>query len=148
MVVKPYVYWGRHTTAKAYNKEAFRYGLGDGESGINLRSTIGKCVDLGLRIAFALTLVSTLFLFSFKGMSLYYLLVSIPFLIGFRPYWYHIVNWLRLKSSKYNFMVFLYSIYLLESTRFNYLKAYYKGFFKSPEYRKQAALELKKRFKI
>ena len=144
-VESPYVFWGRHKAASAYNKEAFRYGLGDGESGINIRSTIGKCIDLTFRISFLSALVAVSILVLLNLISSYCFLILIPLLVGFRPYIYHIKNWLRIKNAKYNFTVLLYSFYLLESTRYNYLKGYYKGYFKSPAFRKQAALELQKR---
>ncbi|WP_291275033.1 glycosyltransferase [Flavobacterium sp.] len=144
-VEKPYVFWGRHKTASAYNKEAFRYGLGDGESGINIRSTLGKCMDLMLRLSFLICLIGLSVLALFNLINNYFFLVLIPLLAGFRPYIYHIKNWLRLKTDKYNFGVLLYSFYLLESTRYSYLKGFYKGYFKSPAFRKSAALELKKR---
>jgi glycosyltransferase involved in cell wall biosynthesis len=145
---KPFVYWGRHKTALAYNKEAFRYGLGDGESGINMRSTLGKCIDLTLRILFLMSIVACSSFLLFKGMNIYYTLVFVPLIIGFRPYVYHIKNWLNIKSSKYNFTVLLYSFYLLESTRYNYLKGYYKGYFNSPPFRKEAAIKLRKRLSV
>ncbi|HSY60310.1 MAG TPA: glycosyltransferase [Cytophaga sp.] len=144
-VEKPFVFWGRHKTATGYNKEAFRYGLGDGESGINMRSTLGKCIDLTLRFSFVVGLISISFFVLFNHLSAYFFLCMIPFVVGFRPYIYHIKNWLRIKTAKYNLNVLLYSFYLLESTRYNYLKGYYKGYFKSPSFRKNAAIELKKR---
>ena len=147
MVDKPYVYWGRHTKAMAYAKEAFRYGLGDGEAHINIRSTLSKLMELVVRTSFLLAL---LVLFPLVGMhkipAAASLLILLLFMPGFRSYYRHFKVWLRLRSDKYNIRVFLYSFYLMELTRYYYLKGFYKGYIKSPAFRKKAALELSKRF--
>lgn len=145
MVDKRYVYWGRHVTALAYAKEAFRYGLGDGEARINQRSTISKALEVLLRIGFVTALLISLALLTLHAVSPYILLLLIPFSAGFRPYLRHTKVWQRLRSPKYNWKVFLYSLYLLEQTRLYYLKGYYKGYVKSPVFRKEAALQLQKR---
>jgi glycosyltransferase involved in cell wall biosynthesis len=148
MVDKRYVYWGRHTTAVAYAKEAFRYGLGDGEARINGKSTISKTIELILRALFLKT-GPAIALLVFSGiLPAYALLGVLPFLAGFRPYWRHAGVWKRLRSDKYNFKVFLYSLYLMEKTRFFYLKGYYKGYVKSPAFRKEAARMLQKKFQV
>ncbi len=148
MVDKRYVYWGRHTTAIAYAKEAFRYGLGDGEARINGKSTSSKCIELILRVA-CFNVGSAIGLMVFLHiLPAYTLLAVLPFLLGFRPYWRHVSVWKRLRSHKYNFKVFLYSLYLMEKTRFFYLKGYYKGYVKSPAFRKEAARLLQKKFQV
>jgi glycosyltransferase involved in cell wall biosynthesis len=146
MVDKRYVYWGRHETAIGYSKEAFRYGLGDGESGINTRSTIGKLIEVVLRTLFVSALIVLLTLILLNQLNGWYLLALLPILVGFKSYFYHLKSWMRLRSKKYNLGVFLYSFYLLERTRISYLKGYYKGYFKSPQFRKDAAIKLKQQF--
>jgi len=146
LVDKRYVFWGRHETAVGYAKEAFRYGLGDGESRINKRSTIGKVIELLLRTLFIVLLSAALVLALLNKMNGWYWLTLLPALAGFKSYIYHTKNWLRLRNEKYNIGVFLYSFYLLERTRFNYLKGYYVGYYKSPQFRKDAAVQLQKRF--
>ncbi|MFN8416229.1 MAG: glycosyltransferase [Cytophagaceae bacterium] len=141
-VTKPYVYWGRHSTALAYAKESFRYGLGDGEARINERSTVAKSIELLLRINFILGGLLSLILIFSLDVSPYIGLLLLPALRGFKPYWYHFLVWKKRKSSKYNMMVFLYSFYLLEKTRWYYLKGYKQGRFNSPEYRNVKAKEL------
>ena len=148
MVDKRYVYWGRHQTALAYAKEAFRYGLGDGEAHINIRSTISKCIELILRITCVVSFLLLLPLVLLNIVPLYVLLLLVPLSLGFRPYWRHISVWKRLQSYKYNTKVFLYSLYLMEKTRFYYLKGFYKGYVKSPSFRKEAALLLKRNYQV
>lgn len=45
------VFWLRHKSFKAFAKEAYRYGLGDGESGINKRNFYSALAETGLRWA-------------------------------------------------------------------------------------------------
>ena len=146
MVDKPYVYWGRHTKAMAYAKEAFRYGLGDGEAHINLRSTISKCIELVLRVLFLITLIVLVPLIGIHKITPDFMLILLPLSLSFRPYFRHTKVWLRLHSDKYNFRVFVYSFYLMELTRYFYLKGFYKGYVQSPPFRKKAARELSKKF--
>ena len=146
MVDRRYVYWGRHQTALAYAKEAFRYGLGDGEARINIKSTISKCIELILRIVFVSTFLILVPAVLLNEVSIYALLFIVPLTLGFRPYWRHAGVWKRLQSDKYNSKVFLYSLYLMEKTRFYYLKGFYKGYVKSPAFRKEAALLLQRKF--
>lgn len=148
MVDKPYVYWGRHSTAMGYAKEAFRYGLGDGESGINIRSTISNFIELLLRYSFFLYLILGGFLFLTNRITLLGLLPLIPLAAGLRSYIRYTRIWFRLRSNIYNLSVFIYGFYLLELTRVYYLKGFYKGRFRSPENVKAEAKKLKTRFAI
>lgn len=128
-VETPYVYWGRHSTLKAYGKEAYRYGLGDGEAKVNVRQCVSKFIETGFRYMF---FVSILFL----SFSLVYgiflkevLLLMACTCIGFRSYYWSFKNWLKYKSSKFSFMTFLYTIPLIEISRIQYIKGYVKGYF-------------------
>ena len=125
IVDKPYVYWLRHQNANGYSKESFRYGLGDGEARVNLRNSTVLLAETLLRYSFLPALV-----FILTGHIWFFCIVGIT-LAGFRPYWNTLRNWLFLKSDKYNFGIFLYSLYLLERNRFSYLKGYFKGYFLS-----------------
>jgi hypothetical protein len=148
MVDKPYVFWGRHNTAIAYGKEAFRYGLGDGESHINLRSTSSNFIELLIRYAFFLYLVIATTLVITGKLNFIWLFGLLPLTAGLRSYIRYTKGWLRLRSAKYNFKVFLYGFYLFELTRIYYLKGFYKGYFKSPSFRKIAAKDLMKQFQF
>jgi glycosyltransferase involved in cell wall biosynthesis len=133
------VYWNRHTTFKAYVKEAYRYGLGDGEARVNVRNTL---------IVFAENLFRIGFLFSLITLGLIH--IAFPFalsiglfsLMGFRPYARAVQNWSSLNSDKYNFGVLLYSFLMIEATRWNYIKGFLKGYFFCNKLVKQGAKKL------
>lgn len=146
MVDQPYVYWGRHSTAMGYAKEAFRYGLGDGESGINLRSTISNLIELVLRYSFFLYAIVAVLLIATNTIQSWWLLALVPLAAGFRSYVRYFKIWLRLRSDNYNIPVFIYGFYLLELTRIYYLKGYFKGRYRSTEKVKQESEKLRMRF--
>jgi glycosyltransferase involved in cell wall biosynthesis len=142
LVHEPYVFWGRHIEAKAYSKEAFRYGLGDGEAGLNQKSTFTKTMETFGRYLFLL--IALLILTKIIKPSP---LVIVPLLltgiISFRSYSWSFRNWLKLRSAKYNFWALLYSFYLIELSRWYYLRGYIKGYFFSPSIKKQESNRLK-----
>lgn len=144
-VDKPYVYWIRHATAKGFVKEAGRYGLGDGEARVNLRNLFSNLISMIFRICFvvfALLFFVFTFLFNYSPILLLGLLL---FILGFRSYFSYTKNWLKLKSPKYNFTVFLYGIYLMEATQLEYIKTYFRGYFVSNTVQKGEAKLLKER---
>ncbi|MGN6646328.1 MAG: glycosyltransferase [Cytophaga sp.] len=143
-VNEPYVYWGRHTTLKAYGKEAYRYGLGDGEAHVNQRQFIVKSVESMLRYMFYICLILAIPFYVFFNMKISLALVLLGLtLVGFRPYWWAFKNWLRYKSPKYSFLTYLYTIPIIELSRFQYEKGYIKGYFFSSEKIRKGALLLK-----
>ena len=107
---EPYVYWGRHNTAKAYEKESFRYGLGDGEAGVNLRNVISMSIEGILRVSFVIGFFVITFLILNEKIDYSWYIVLVPFLFGLRSYSGTFKNWQRLKSDKYNFSVFLQAL--------------------------------------
>jgi hypothetical protein len=129
-----------------YAKEAFRYGLGDGESGINLRSTISNFIEMVLRYSFFLFAIVALLLIATNTIQSWWLLALIPLAAGFRSYVRYCKIWLRLRSGNYNFSVFIYGFYLIELTRIYYLKGYFKGRYRSTEKVKQESEKLRMRF--
>jgi glycosyltransferase involved in cell wall biosynthesis len=139
MVDKPYVYWGRHRTYLGYAKETFRYGLGDGESRIKFRQFSKYLCFLLCRILFILVILASLILENY-----YLLLLNAILSIGFLPYYHHLRAWIKLKSRKYNFTIFLKGFYMLELTHYFYIKGYIKGYFFSPKTKKQHAETLKR----
>jgi glycosyltransferase involved in cell wall biosynthesis len=147
-VTEPYVYWGRHKTAKAYVKEAFRYGLGDGEAHVNQRNVISNSIEAILRYLLFISFLIIVIAVIAKQLSFSWLLICIIFLPGLRSYINYTRNWQKLKSPKYNFSVFLYGISLLERTRLNYIKGYIKGYFKSSEKQKEEARQLQQRLSL
>ena len=145
----PYVFWGRHSTFKGFNKEAFRYGLGEGEARIGRIHFIKTFLQLSFRLGALVSFLAFLFLYFFKEnlvlISAVFLTLS---LLGFRQYLLHIVNpWLKFKSSKYSFEVFLAAIYLFEANQIHFLKGYIKGYSFSNSRIKAEASSLKSRLK-
>ena len=81
LVDKPYVFWVRHKTNKGFLKEAFRYGLGDGESRINFRNIIISFIETLLRYCFFLSFIFIFFSFSYPLLLLLFI-----FVLGLRSY--------------------------------------------------------------
>ncbi|MCC8358453.1 glycosyltransferase [Salinimicrobium sediminilitoris] len=123
IVEKQHVFWGRHEKRMAYAKEAGRYGLGDGEAKVNRNNTFKLFAETGLRYLFF-----PLILIGLRFHILFFLPVLFC-LLGFRPYWFVYNQWKKFRSEKYNFAVFIEALMILELSRFNYLKGYWKGFF-------------------
>jgi len=131
MVTTPLVYWGRHHTNKAFAREAYRYGLGDGESRINYRNFWSSFVETTLRYMLFLSL----FLMALKlifghflpeiPIGIYFL--PLLFLPGLRSYINAWKSWRIFKSGKYNFNVFLNALLQLEMSRIQYFKGYIQG---------------------
>lgn len=120
----PLVYWGRHLNAKDYDREAFRYGLGDGETKdiVNRKNTLIKLMELILRICF---IPSIILIFLMKP-ALPAILLMIISLMGFRPYLRLFTYWLR-TSNEFKFIHFMYALFMLERNRWHYLRGYLKG---------------------
>ena len=124
---RPLVYWNRHKTAAQFAKEAGRYGLGDGESGINYRN-------------FLSSLAETLIRYFIIPFTLFFIFIPAPFkkafapcfiflLFGLRSYKNVIKNMLSLQDSKYGWKNLPMCFYMIETQRIAYLKNYFKGMF-------------------
>lgn len=142
---KPYVYWGRHKTAKGFIMESGRYGLGDGEAKVNFRNFASNFLHFALRVLFVLWLVFLFVNIFFSGIHLLPALCLFILAIGFRPYIGYIKSWLKYRSAKYNSQVMLYGFYLLEATRLQYIRSYIKGYFFASKHQKQEAKFLQQR---
>lgn len=134
MVNKPYVFWGRHSEFKAYEKEAFRYGLGDGESRIGLFSKVKSLMYVFLRILFLLGMIAIIINLingsSIAGISV----ITLISLLGFRPYYLNLFKpWIQIRSDKYTLNVLVASVYLLEAVQFHYYRGYFRGYFFSKD---------------
>ncbi len=139
MVEEPLVYWGRHKTNKAFAKEAFRYGLGDGESRINYRNFWSNLIETGLRYVFFLSILTWILIILFTPNNLLTqqpnnLLTYLPIVlltlissVGLRSYINTFKSWNIVKSDKYNFKAFINALWQLEMSRWQYLKGYIKG---------------------
>jgi len=122
LVPEPNVFWLRHKSYSAFAKEAFRYGLGDGESMINFRNLWSHIAETICRYAFFLTcfllpliLVSGQFWLS---------LLLLPLSFGLRSYRHAWQNW---KSMHYGTGVLFNCFRLIEMSRWQYLKGYFSG---------------------
>lgn len=140
LVNKPYVFWERHTSKKAYCKESARYGLGDGEARLAPGRVLFKSLELVSRIS--IIILFPLYLLITNSISFWIVLVAIFVLIlSMKSYFYYLRMWMKYKSHKYNLIVLLYGFYFLDATRLSYTKAYMHGYFKSTaNQKKQAAL--------
>lgn len=145
LVKEPYVYWGRHKTGIAYGKEAFRYGLGDGEAHVNLRNFISNAIETLMRYALLVILLAVTFGVITNVLHWSWYVVAVPFLFGLRSYKSSFDSWLKYRSKKYGLEVLLYSFYLIELTRWYYFKGYIKGRFFATQYQKEQAILLQKR---
>ena len=144
-VDKPYVYWIRHTKGTGYIKEAFRYGLGDGEARVNQRNFLSNLIEASVRYLLFACVVTTLLLVAAGIVTATILLLNLLFLLGLRSYFHYLRNWLKYRSHKYDFKVLLYGFILLECTRFSYLKGYFRGLLYATPNQKKQAIVLKKR---
>ncbi|HEX8546937.1 MAG TPA: glycosyltransferase, partial [Cytophagaceae bacterium] len=143
LVEKPYVYWGRHLETQGYAREAFRYGLGDGEARVNQRQFIRGSIETLFRYLFLFSVTVGSLLIHSKKLPLFCIIFLFPLAIGFKPYFYGIKNWIKFKSKKYSIKVCLFSFYLIEISRLNYTRGYSKGYFFSSELIKAKARELR-----
>ncbi|MEP2770522.1 MAG: glycosyltransferase [Fulvivirga sp.] len=121
---KPMVYWERHADAIAYDKEAYRYGLGDGETkdSVNQRNALVKFIELLLRVGCLVFLILSFLLESF----LYPFIIAVICAIGFRPYVKLFKFWIK-EFPKFTLHHLVRAILMLESNRWHYLKGYLKG---------------------
>lgn len=126
LVELPYVQWGRHKTYSQFAKEAFRYGLGDGESGINFRNFMSHIIETSTRYLFFVNLL--LLPIGWPKWTLWQGLLFIPLSFGLRSYRNAWRNYQGLKGQfGFSFKDFMNSLYLIEISRWAYLKGYVKG---------------------
>lgn len=150
LVDKPYVFWGRHKQFISFKKEAFRYGLGDGEARLGFVGKMKNLIYVFLRISFLVSSSFLIFnLLSGIQPSLFLIGLCIFSIVGFRPYYGAIFSpWLKMHSSKYGVKVLFACIYLFETTHFNYYKGYLKGYYFSDEKTKVGAKKLAARLSL
>lgn len=124
LVDKPYVYWSRHQTFKAFGKEAGRYGLGDGEGGVNKRMLMSHIIETSLRYSLFIHILLVPFYIEHTLLPL----ILIPFqLPGLRSYINAFKRWILWRSPKYDFKVFLAMLWMIEISRINYIRGHVKG---------------------
>lgn len=140
-VQQPYVYWQRHQGFKGFVKEAYRYGLGEGEAGGGLRNFFSNLVETTCRY----TLFLNLLLWPF-GLLPFWLHMGllVPQLFGLRSYVRAFRRWWPLRSGKFHFGVFLAALYLTERSRIAHMRGYIQGKWLSDTSVQQEARELQK----
>jgi len=122
LVPEPNVFWLRHKSFSAFAKEAFRYGLGDGESMINFRNLWSHLAETLSRYAFFVTIL-LLPLILVSG-HFWLALLLFPLSFGLRSYRRAFNNW---KSMGYGMGVLIDCFRLIEMSRWQYLKGYFSG---------------------
>jgi glycosyltransferase involved in cell wall biosynthesis len=143
-VEKPCVFWGRHKTTKAFVKEMFRYGLGNGEARIGRNQFFRYILDFVSRILFVIAFLFSLVSFVHDGeVDAIPLIVMVLTVYFFRPYANYLKKWVQFRSSKYNLKVLFFGFYFYERLKLGYIDGYIKGYFFSNNERKTAALQLK-----
>jgi len=143
LVDEPHVFWDRHTSLKAYRKEAGRYGRGDGESRTNYRNLWSHVVETSLRYLFFISFPILLILCLTGTLSPFFLLLLILFLPGFRSYLNAFIRWRKLRSPKYHAGILLYSFFVTENLRIAYIRAYLKALWGRSEKQKRESKQLK-----
>ena len=133
LVPEPQVFWMRHQRFVGFAKENFRYGLGDGESGINRRNFFSHLVETTARyLGFALgaALVAGLGL----GWQVGWLAVPAvaAMALGLRSYRNAYRNFSALRNQGYSWADYLNALKLIECTRLYYMRGYLKGWLLAP----------------
>ncbi len=145
LVDQPYVQWGRHKTFRQFAKEAFRYGLGDGESGINFRNFVSHVIETIMRYLFFFNLL--LLPIGWPQWTLWQVILFIPLSFGLRSYRNAWRNYQGLTVQfGFSFKDFVNSLYLIEISRWFYLNGYIKGWLFASKEVKEGRKRLKGRF--
>lgn len=142
LVDRPYVFWGRHKSYTQFAKEAFRYGLGDGESGINFKNFWSLVIETLTRYFFFINVL--ILPFGWPKLAVLRLVILLPLSFGLRNYRNAWKNYVGLKGE-YSLTLgdYLNSLYLTEISRWSYLKGYVKGWLFAPDKVKEERKRLK-----
>lgn len=131
------VYWMRHKTYTGFGKENFRYGLGDGESGINRRNFFSHVAETGARYLSTLLILVALGMFVSRNMlqpwyTIILLVGLAAYLFGSRSYRHARKNFDALRGEGYTWRDFRNACRLIEVTRWYYMRGYVKGWLLAP----------------
>ena len=136
LVSEANVYWLRHQSYTGFGKENYRYGLGDGESGINKRNFFSHALETFCRYFGLVSLVAVLAIFLIFGLKdlLVWLALPSPFLaFGLRSYRHARKNFRLLKAEGYTRQDLRNAFYLIEVTRLYYMRGYVQGWLFAPK---------------
>lgn len=143
------VSWDRHEKIKSYLKESKRYGLGEGEAKINKFNFIKNFTSITLQVIFIVysVIIARVYIIGreIKLIELIFLLIAS---ISFKSIISIFRYWMTIKSSKYTFITFLFSIHLNSIVKFHYILGYIEGFFFSKNQIKSESKILHKKFKL
>jgi len=136
-VEEPYVFWGRHKSYRQFGKESYRYGLGDGESGINRKNFWSTIVESAARYTFIFVLALHIITLIMQIDILWSFIFLVPSSIGLRSYLNAWRNYHDLKPHyALNLRDLMNALFLVEVSRYNYISGYLKGWiFTSAEVR-------------
>ncbi len=144
LVAEPHVFWMRHSSYLGFAKENFRYGLGDGESGINRRNFFSHLVETSARyVGFALMLLLLV------GLALGWPVgwLALPGVaamgLGLRSYRNAYRNFTGLRTQGYRWADYLNALKLIEYTRLFYMRGYIKGWLLAPARVRQGRAQFK-----
>lgn len=136
LVNEPMVYWLRHTTYTGFGKENYRYGLGDGESGINKRNFFSHLAETASRYVGAAGLLATIgsvaILQNF-ALGLLAVFAGAFLTFGLRSYVRAYKNYAALRPKNYTLFDLKNAFYLVEITRWYYIRGYVQGWLLAPE---------------
>lgn len=138
LVNEAHVFWMRHKTYTGFGKENFRYGLGDGESGINRRNFFSHVAETGARyVSLILVLVALgLWVSGDNTQPLFAILLFFGLaggMFGSRSYRHARRNFQALRAKGYTGSDYLHALWLIEVTRWYYMRGYVKGWLLAPE---------------
>lgn len=124
------VYWGRHKTRMGYAKEAYRYGIGEGETMVNGRNVISNFIEMLMRYFFVITFFTliTIKIIAPDAIGIYHFIMLIPLLFGFRSYYKYFKSWLSMRSEKYNLATLWEGFQMMELMRIYSIKGWLKGY--------------------
>ncbi len=143
---KPYASWIRHETANGYIKEAYRYGLGNGEANIQHNDFIKMVIrKLSWILFFACILIILTGIFFWKKVLIIPAVLAILLSFLFKMYLNYFRNWLRLKSQKYTIFSLLHAFELAGRISTGYIRGYIKGYYFASIEQKIEAIKLQKR---
>ncbi|MGB3617748.1 MAG: glycosyltransferase [Catalinimonas sp.] len=142
---QPRVYWMRHRDYRGFGKEAFRYGRGDGESGINRRMFWSHVGETGLRYALLAGLL-TAPLWARRSGSKGVLLLA-PTVLGLRSYRRALRyrSELRARGEEVTTVDLLRAFQMTEVVRTQYIKGYLRGRLKRTPSQQEGAADLEVR---
>ena len=128
------VFWMRHRTYAGFGKENYRYGLGDGESGINRRNFYSHVAETGARY-----MAIPLLIYAIAGFITnhpHFLAFSGGLLLTFmgqRSYRRAAENYKALRPQGYTRTDLMRAQWLIEVTRIYYMWGYVKGWLLASE---------------